>query len=50
MIKVYKDNHELEVSRNTYETRLKKLGYKIKEKIFKKNEEDKKNKNNKGEL
>lgn len=27
MIKIYKDDHEIIVSRNTYETMFKKLGY-----------------------
>lgn len=31
MIKIYKDNHEIEVSKNTYEMMFKPLGYKIKE-------------------
>ena len=45
MIKIYKDNHEIEVSKNTYEMMFKPLGYKIKEnkvnKFTKEKEKDK---------
>lgn len=31
MVRIYKGDHEIDVSRNTYETMFKDLGYRIKE-------------------